>query len=175
MSNNLFKNISIKPRCLVLIGPPASGKSTYRARIVETLNQPVIISGDDLIEEQARALGKTYSEVWPGHDTNNAVLRARFEDAIARRVDIIIDMTNLSIKARRKYLSGLPKFYHRVGVVFEYIPEALFERIERRGAETGKTIPRKSIEEMLARYQPPAEGEFHTVERVNSFRPLVGL
>lgn len=137
--------------------------------MIPTLNRAVVISGDDLIEEQAREQGLTYDEVWPGAKTNKAVLRARFDEAVKNRDDIIIDMTNMNQKARRSYASCLPSFYERVGVVFEYQIDNLFERIAVRGAASGKNIPRKSIEDMLARYQPPAEGEFDRVELVNSF------
>ena len=169
MSKTSFSNIYSNPRCLVLIGPPCSGKSTYRETMIPTLNEPVVISGDDLVEEQARALGKSYSEVWPGLDTNRDTLRSRFKDAVNRKVDIIIDMTNMTAKSRRRYTSGLTQSYTRIAVVFDFVPDMLFHRLEKRGDETGKKIPRAAVEEMIARYQEPEPSDFHEIIRINSF------
>ncbi len=172
MSENLFKNILTRnPVCMVLIGPPACGKSTYRATMLDSLIDPVIISGDDLIEAEAARLGKTYSEVFPDVDfkVQKKILRAAFDDAVKRGADIVIDRTNMSAKARRSFLATLPKNYHKVAIVFEYEPEALFTRIARRGAETGKNIPPQVVEEMIAQYQAPTMDEFHRIYNFNSF------
>lgn len=178
MSENLFKNILMddkfitNPVCMMLIGPPACGKSTYRAEMLDLLVDPVVISGDDLIEAEAVRLGKTYSEVFPDVDfkEQKKVLRTAFDGAVKRGADIVIDRTNMSAKARRSFLATLPKNYTKVAVVFEYEPEALFARIIRRGEETGKNIPRQVVEEMIAQYQAPTMDEFHRIEKFNSFR-----
>lgn len=162
-------------RCFVLIGPPASGKSTWRAKQlaatpfiggdVKPVN-PVIVSGDDLIDAEAERLGITYAEAFRLVDfkEQKRVLRETFMEAVTAGRDIIIDRTNLTIKGRRSFLASLPKTYQKVAVLFAVPQDELFERLEKRGRETGKTIPRAVVEDMIASYQPPAHGEFdHTI------------
>lgn len=152
------------PRCWVLIGPPAAGKSTWRSQVDPTLDC-VIISGDDLIEEECARTGKTYSEVFATHDfkEQKRILREKFLGAVADKRNIIIDRTNLTIKGRRSFLASLPKTYHRIGIVFEYEETTLFDRLDKRGQETGKIIPRDVVVDMIASYQPPTGDEFDDI------------
>ncbi len=159
-------------RCFVLIGPPASGKSTWRAQMLaqspdEGPFDPVIISGDDLIEAECAITGETYAEVFARHDfkEQKRILREAFTAAVEAGRDIVVDRTNLTVKGRRSFLASLPRTYERVGVVFSVPEPLLFERLEARGLATGKTIPRKVVEDMIASYQPPAPGEFHRIMR----------
>jgi predicted kinase len=146
----------------MLIGPPASGKSTWRAR--DTTNA-IVISGDDMIEEECRRTGLTYAEVFPTvcFKTQKRALHEHFQDAIFNHRNIIIDRTNLTIKSRRSFLASLPRSYERIAIVFTVTPSVLFERLERRGQETGKIIPREVVEDMMARLQPPTRDEFDTI------------
>ncbi len=152
------------PRCWFLIGPPAAGKSTWRSQIDPTSDY-VPISGDDLIEEECARTGKTYSEVFVTHDfkEQKRILRERFLHAITEKRDIVIDRTNLTIKGRRSFLASLPKNYHSIAIVFDYEKDALFERLAKRGEETGKIIPVKVVEDMIASYQPPTGDEFNDI------------
>jgi predicted kinase len=167
MNTRVYPTIS-PHRCFMLIGPPASGKSTWRAGMLEqqqAIFDPVIISGDDLIEEECALTGETYSEVFSRHDfkEQKRILHSRFSEAVREGRDIIVDRTNLTAKARRSFLATLPKTYNKIAVVFAVPETILFERLERRGIETGKVIPRKVVEDMMASYQPPIPGEFHHI------------
>ena len=172
MSGRLYERR--EARCFMLIGPPASGKSTWRARALagpftdhNSPFDPVIISGDDLIEEECIAKGLTYAEVFPMYDfkEQKRVLRERFTQAISEGRDIVIDRTNLTVKGRRSFLASLPRSYERIAVVFSVPESVLFERLEKRGIETGKIIPAKVVEDMIATYQPPTSAEFDRIIR----------
>jgi predicted kinase len=162
-------------KCFVLIGPPASGKSTWRAKNLNSMfltndtPEPcsVVISGDDLIEAEMAVTGDSYPVVFARHDfkEQKRVLRNRFTQAIEEGRDIVIDRTNLTVKGRRSFLASLPQTYEKVAVLFDLPETVLFERLERRGLETGKVIPRKVVEDMIASYQPPAPGEFDRIIR----------
>ncbi len=172
MSNGMFSKIMArKPVCYMLIGPPACGKSTYRATLIATLINPVVVSGDDLIEADAARLGLTYDQAFPLMDfkVQKKMLREAFDGAVKAKSDIVVDRTNMSVKSRRSFLSSLPSDYKRVGVVFQFEQEALFARLHKRGKETGKSVPHKTVMEMIERFQPPADGEFHEVININSF------
>jgi len=160
------------PACYILIGPPACGKSTYRANLIQQIENPVIVSGDDLIEEECARTGLTYAEVFPKVDfkEQKRALRAIFDRAIRDGNTIIIDRTNMTIKGRRSFLSSLPAHYKKIAVVFEYDRDPLLERLYARGRDTGKTIPTKVVDDMIASFQYPADGEFDQVIVINTFR-----
>ena len=162
-------------KCFVLIGPPASGKSTWRAKNLSTNlitndtpeTHAVVISGDDLIEAEMALTGDSYPVVFARHDfkEQKRILRNQFTQAVEEGRDIVIDRTNLTVKGRRSFLASLPRTYERVAVLFDVPLPTLFERLERRGIETGKVIPVKVVEDMIASYQPPAPGEFDRIIR----------
>ena len=160
--------MSEQPICYVLIGPPCSGKSTYREQLMLGERKPVIISSDDFIEEYATEHGITYSEAFPLVSMKDIAknLRARLIAAAMKSADIIIDRTNMTFKSRNKLLSNIPKHYRKVGIVFSVPREVLAERLKARGEATGKWIPAKVVDEMIAVYQEPVAGEFHEIIQI---------
>lgn len=157
-----------QPSIFVLVGLPASGKSTWRSRF--TQERPcAVISSDDIIEEIAAEQGKTYSEVFSeAIKVSDKMARERFQAAVRERKDIVLDRTNMSVKSRASFLAGLPKDYRKRAIVFEVSEAVLNERLEKRNA-TGKVIPKSVIESMRASYQTPTDAEgFDTIEFVRS-------
>lgn len=160
------------PTIYVLIGLPASGKSTWRAMFKATAENldaplPVEISSDDIIDEIAASKGLTYSQVFmEAIKVSDKLARQNFEEAVAARRDIILDRTNMTLKGRAKFLASLPKTYEKHAIVFEVPDDVLNERLEKRNA-TGKIIPKSVIDAMRASYQPPSEAEgFDKIEFV---------
>jgi len=104
---NFVKDIEEKkertPGIIISVGLPCSGKST------SIRNKDItIISRDKYIEEIGR--GNTYNEKWSSltveEQKNIDILYMKdFQDAVRERKNIIIDMTNLSIKSRKKFMS----------------------------------------------------------------------
>lgn len=153
------------PTCYILIGPPASGKSTYREELLTQNPDLVIISSDDLIEDFARENQMTYSEAFHQVDMKavDRMVRERFLRAISEGRDVLVDRTNMTVKSRNRFLSQLPKHYTRVGVVFEVPRDVLDARIAARAAATGKNIPASVVDHMISTYQEPTASEFSTV------------
>lgn len=154
-----------------LIGPPASGKSTWRANfsaVQQQLGDDVVyVSSDDLIDEIAQSRGETYSTVFK--DVIAECDRRAydiFREAVSSGKNIVIDRTNMSVKSRNRYLSQVPKTYHRAAYIFEVpIPE-LKRRLQARAEQTGKHIPWFVVEGMLTSYQPPTGSEFDEISFV---------
>lgn len=148
----------MKPTMYMLIGLPSSGKSTWTK---QNAIEAVIVSSDNYIDEVAKNLGKTYTEVF--RDTiNMANARAisDFNKAVKDKVDIIIDRTNLTIKGRRTYIEKVEKAgYNIVAIVFDIPEDIRAERDRERAKTSGKYIPAEIINSMRSGYVEPTNDE----------------
>lgn len=157
------------PAIIVLIGPPACGKSTWTgAHVGSTDRQTVILSSDNQVDEYAKANGLSYAQAIAKIDMQafEKVMEGALRVAVAERKDIIVDRTNMRLRPRRRWLGQAPRHYVRVGVHFEVELAVLYDRLERRARETGKYIPRSVVEGMIESFQPPSYDEFDIIERV---------
>jgi len=150
-----------QPTLIVLIGLPASGKSTYRdAFVAKSDKEFEIISSDDEIERLCLDAGTTYSE---GFDRfigkATGIIKQKFREAVNNGKNVIWDQTNLTGKKRRGILNKLPTGYRREAVSFEVTLEELNARLTKREAETGKHIPDFIVKKMANSYVPPTKGE----------------
>jgi tRNA uridine 5-carbamoylmethylation protein Kti12 len=152
-----------RPNCWILVGLPASGKTTWRNRQVRRLRcqggDPIVVSTDNAIETIATALGTTYAEAFHlvDHDALANRERRRFREAIQQRRDIIIDRLNHTQSARAGWLSKLPG-YRRTAVVFLIEPDLQADRLALR-AQHGKAIPASAIEKMRREFVVPTTSE----------------
>jgi predicted kinase len=142
---------TMSPVAHVLIGLPGSGKSHWRERARSYLQQRGrrvdVISSDDFIEQRAKALGKTYSEVFPStiKDAERFV-KSRVAEAFAAHRDVIWDRTNVSSKSRAEMVRSIPAVYRVVAHVFPSPPRETHERI--LAGREGKTIPLSIVDRM---------------------------
>lgn len=142
----------------VLVGPPRAGKSTW---VENNVNEALVISRDDLVMKHGE--GKTYSECWSSisqekHKELDKEIQSMFQNAVKTGHDIVIDMTNMSKKSRRKWLANT-KDYHKKSVVFIESPSCL---ISRNTPE--KHIPLKVTDMMMRNFVWPQHDEFDHVE-----------
>lgn len=144
-----------KLKFFMLIGLPASGKSTY-CELMDLLGQRV--STDDYYDYLSERYGITYNEAFANPDNRKDAekwMQDCLEHAIDNRKNIIWDQTNLSVKNRKKKLDKIPEDYYKVAIVFE-TPENHEFRLNNR---PGKTIPPHVIENMKNSYEPPTLAE----------------
>lgn len=149
---------------LILIGPPCSGKSTFLADLKSRISSTLVVaSTDDLIEEHARSIGKTYSEVF--RDVNFGALKKQMmqnvELAKAAGHNIAFDQTNMSAKSRREKLAAFEGMI-KYAVVFPFDYDTLWQRNLTRNEKTGKFIPEHVIKSMIESYQAPTKAEGFT-------------
>lgn len=156
-------------KVIFLIGPPASGKSTWRAKYLETMSRPTtIISSDDEIEAYARQHGLTYTEAFSKvdfQDIDGKIMR-NFRMALLFGDDIIIDRTNMKQSSRKHMMKIVPDTYQKHAVVFQVPRAELQRRLDARAKATGKFIPPKVVEDMLASFVPPSQAEFDEIDYV---------
>ena len=148
---------------LILCGLPASGKSSWRNNMRRSYR---LVSRDSIIEEVGK--GESYNEKWNSVNQKNIdkLLQDDFRDAKEwgdEGVTLVVDMTHMSKKSRRKSLSHFGKEYKKKCVVFLTDLPTLFERNEKR---EGKVIDREVIDRMMKSFYPPTYEEFDEIEYV---------
>jgi len=145
-----------KPVAYILVGVPASGKSTW------IKNQPwasdcVYISTDHHVDNAATTAGKTYNEVFK--DAMPNAVRAMAQDVVDAREagkDIIWDQTSTTVNSRKKKFNMLPG-YKMIAVVF-LTPEQE-EHQRRLTSRPGKSIPDHVVKSMIDNFEMPTTTE----------------
>jgi hypothetical protein len=88
------------------------------------------------------------------------LLVKRITDAATQKVDVIIDMTNVSTKVRAKNLSYFSDDYYKVAVVLPILDAAEYKRRnDFRSLNENKFIPPFVITNMMNSFVVPTEDE----------------
>jgi predicted kinase len=155
--------IRMQPKLFLLIGIPASGKSTYATQLIGANPTAVYVSTDYFVEKFARRCGKTYNEVFKVFMPHAIrLMMTRVHIAAAAGHDIVWDQTNLTVKSRASKLRILNS-YEKHAIVFESPPEDVLQA--RLQSRVGKTIPDHVLTTMQASFEYPTEDEgFATVD-----------
>jgi len=149
------------PKCTILIGVPASGKSTWLSKQGE-IDRTMVISTDNIIEHVANDYGMTYDQAFPDLiKFAEKVIWQSLEDSAYFEDNVIIDRTNLSVKSRKRFIRAL-QGYEFEAVVFP-TPD-LIEWDRRLNSRKGKTIPYNVLQSMAKNFEMPTEAEgFSTI------------
>lgn len=153
---------------ILLIGPPGAGKSTWIR--LSGLREHVVCSTDDIFVQKGAEIGMSYDQAFDHFSFKEVEkeFKNNIRAAAERGASVIIDRTNLTRKARAKMLNYFDKSYRRVFVLFEFSNRELLEaRIEKRRTSDGKSISKKTLDDMLAMYNEPASTEYDEIIRVN--------
>jgi predicted kinase len=141
------------PKLYVLVGVPASGKSTWVSKQDWDLSKVAYISTDVYVEDHAKKIGKTYSEVFK--DFMPDAIAMMMEDVRAAKregKDIIWDQTSTTIASRTRKFNMLPGYEH-IAVVFR--TPARDELDVRLSGRPGKHIPKNVVDSMIAGWDEP--------------------
>lgn len=155
-----------KPDFIVLVGLPASGKSTFAEDLAANYNDlgyPCVVLSSDAIRKQL--WGSEEDQQHP--ETVFQVMRQKTKKALSEGKSVIYDATNLSRKRRVGLLQDLGKSFEGkkiCAVVF-----ARPEEILRRNGARERHVPEEVIHKMLLSYQPPCYGEgFDEIHYINT-------
>jgi len=106
---DLPKKDSNKPTIHLMVGLPGCGKSTY---INENLNELEVLSRDSILVEYGKEKYNTdnYNEIWKNLTSEDQkeidkLLQKKNSELLRARKDFVIDLTNLSIKSRKKWFN----------------------------------------------------------------------
>jgi len=91
-------------KIILMVGLPASGKSTYTQKLAKEYNA-TILSSDKLREE---LYGDTKDQ--EHNDEVFAELHRRVKDLLSQGINVIYDACNISYKKRKSFLEGLKSF-----------------------------------------------------------------
>jgi len=168
---NDFTDVRIKPldnqkTITLLVGPPCSGKSTY---INSHKMRGTRISRDDIVLELGAQ--DTYNECWNIVDQKEVdkVLMQQYQTALKNGEDIIIDMTNMSKKSRRKWLNDSKvnkQGYWKKAIVMCTGHDVILKRAEEQMHT--KNIPIPVLENMMKRFCFPMYDEVDDIVSFSS-------
>ena len=149
------------PTMYMLIGVPASGKSTW---VEKNKGNALVISSDALIEEYADDNGKTYDEVFKGQiKIATKIALEHAEAAFAADQDVIWDQTNITKKSRKSKLAMAPEHYRKTAVFFATPLEEEWQR--RLNSRPGKSIPAHILDSMVEMLEMPELDEgWHIID-----------
>ena len=145
------------PFVIILSGIPMSGKSTW---VRENYPDTLTISRDELVMEVAGTRDYNQAFKTVNQKAVDKLLVKRITDAATQKVDVIIDMTNVSTKVRAKNLSYFSDDYYKVAVVLPILDSAEYKRRnEFRLVNENKFIPEFVIKSMMDSFVIPTEAE----------------
>jgi hypothetical protein len=142
----------------VLIGVPGSGKSTWHSE-QEWLQDAAYISTDRYVEEFAKSMGKTYSEVFK--EVMPECVNLMIGDVVVAREagrDIVWDQTSTTVASRKRKFNMLPDYYAIAVVCVTPEPADLVMRLDSR-YDSGKIIPDQVVQDMINNFEYPTEEE----------------
>ena len=143
------------PTMYMLIGVPASGKSTW---VEKHKGDALVISTDNLIEIYAADNGKTYNDVFFEHiKIATKIAMEHAEAAFAAGQDVIWDQTNITKKSRKGKLAMVPEHYRKTAVFFATPLEEEWQR--RLNSRPGKSIPAHILDSMVEMLEMPEQDE----------------
>ena len=144
-------------KCYILIGVPASGKSTWTNTNDHLYD--AIASSDATIEAVAESYGFTYSETFKDLISfAQKVFERDLQSAIDLGDNIIIDRTNLTPKVRKKFIDQFKKAGYEVIAVFFETPDVV-EWDRRLRSREGKFIPQDVLNSMANNLTYPSLDE----------------
>ncbi len=149
------------PKCIMLVGVPASGKSTWlRTKYGEY--GTYVASTDNIIEEIASSYGMTYNEGFKELiGFADKVMWRMITTCMMHQLDFTIDRTNLTAKSRKKFIQKLKLHHYDIECVVFHTPEP--EEWKRRlDSRPGKTIPQEALDRMVDSYEIPLMSEGFT-------------
>jgi predicted kinase len=151
-----------RPLCIMMIGLPYSGKSYIREELLEE-KKYAVISLDDELEKEAINRDSSYNDIFADSNFVKAKygeLNNKLAKAVYGKENIIIDMTNLSRKSRKKRLDILTNDYYRKALLVLETTDNIHSRMNTRKE---KTIPLKVIDDMTLSFNMPTHNEFDDI------------
>ena len=150
------------PELIMMVGIPASGKSTF-VKQYESTPGYVVVGTDRILERIATEKDISYNQAMElYYNQANKEMNTAVDAAIAAGHSVIWDQTNLSKKTRSFKINRFPSSYQKLAVVVRC--NNAEEHLRRLNSRPGKTIPQSVMDNMIANFEMPTTAEgFDTV------------
>ena len=146
-------------KLMMLVGLPASGKSTWVNEYMKDHPETVIISSDNNVEQLCENAGISYSEGFKTHIKEaTKMMNDQVDDAIKNCKNVIWDQTNITVKTR----AGKMNKFMNYELFAVYFPVSEVEqriRLDDRHQKTGKFIPSYVIDSVRSNLEVPTIDE----------------
>ena len=155
--------MNLRPTITFLVGPPASGKSTW---VSKNSGDATIISRDDILDKLRKDYNLSYAESFSNSELQNKVnseLNNHIAKSLKSNKDLIVDMTNMTKRSRSFILNKIPDIYTKNAIVFNVPKSELLRRLKKREMETGKSIPLHVVDNFINSYERPTNSEFDNI------------
>ena len=153
-----------KSRVWILVGPPASGKSTWAA----SKKDSPLFSNDVHIVSRDQVRYSLVKESEPYFSKETLVFNT-FADEIIKSIknhkDTIVDATNVNLKSRRKLFNRILPFIDRATVEFNavFFVTPLEFCLQRNSTRKGRArVPDSALTNIFNSYQEPTYAEGFT-------------
>jgi predicted kinase len=164
MKDNM-ENQSTQPVVVIMVGLPASGKSTARALAVKSgaSANSYQYSTDDIVDRWAAEQNLNYDDVWSANiKAATALADAEVKLAIQNKQGVLWDQTNMSAKKRLNIVKKFGVEYRKecICMLPPFEPQQQLELERRLADRPGKNIPKFIMKNMLTSFVLPdvAEG-----------------
>ena len=148
--NNLNDIGGKKNALIILVGPPASGKSTWGREFAKK-NNVMYVSTDTIRGEIGK--GEDDQSVSPQAFT---IAKQRVSQALSQGKHAMIDATSVNTKSRKDWVTiGREHDAYIIAVTFEVSTAELY----RRDAQRPRHVGREVIDRFFNKYERPAQSE----------------
>lgn len=149
---------------VLLIGPPGSGKSSIAENLLKT-GYDTVISRDDIVMSLAHQ-GSTYTEAFKSvdHKEVDRLLMIQYSKALKDNLKIVVDMTNMTKKSRRKFIIPAKQKGLTVGAIIKLTPSN--KAIKNRAFNMDKHVPQSVIKSMMNKFTIPLGDEVDAIASV---------
>ena len=145
------------PELIMMVGIPASGKSTFVNQYESTPGY-AIVGTDRILERIATEQDISYNQALElYYKQANKEMNSAVNEAIDAGLSVIWDQTNLSKKSRSFKINRFPSSYQKLAVVVRC--NNAEEHLRRLNSRPGKTIPQSVMDNMIANFEMPTTTE----------------